>query len=651
MSKRNIILVAILLLWNFPLRAEQFISGADTAMILSLDEVVVTGTMTPRSLKDTPVLTKVISGNDIRESGATTRVEALENFIPGVCFDPNQAMGDNIQIQGLENKYILILIDGERLVGERTEKVNLSRLNTADIKQVEIVNGASAALYGSNAIGSVVNIITRDVNEPLRGDVRVRQSNYLNVIDASLGFKVKPFSSKTSFTRKNMDKYTVKNTSYTANPYEDYSLSQSFKYTNARFSAELKGNYYNQENWLLEKNQTRVDENYTLGAKLLYIFSGKNTLTLSGNSDNYDGKLVYKLRNDSTVRANASQYTSFRLTDAWSATDKIQLVGGAEVNLENVFSYNQFDMQNKKYASNWNLFAQSEFKTEAGLEALLGARYIRHSQFGGYLSPSMSLMYRLDNFRFRSSISNGFKTPTLKELYMEYPHWIGIPVPGEQPPFWVIGNENLSPEESWYKSVSAEYLANDINASITVYDNSIKNKINTLSVSNTAENRWEMRYENVEEAQISGIDLSVQYAFLKYFQLRGGYAYTNAVDKKTNRQLSGNSKHTATLNVQFRQNHLPFLPSSTQWGYHLLLSGRVMSPRTNYTENNGEIAELATGNYYVANFVYTQRFPLYKNLKGDFQFGINNLLDHINKDFASYNPGRTYFVSLGIRFN
>ncbi|MDR1810651.1 MAG: TonB-dependent receptor [Prevotella sp.] len=646
MSKQTVIFVAALSLCLPALPAQPHISPADTSAVVALNEVVVTGTMTPRALKDSPVLTKVISGNDISQSGAATLVEALEYFIPGVSFEPSQAMGDNIQIQGLDNKYILILIDGERLVGERTEKVNLSRLNTADIKQVEIINGAAAALYGSNAIGSVVNIITRDTNKPLQSNLRMRQSDYLNVIDASLGFKLKSFSSKTSFTRKDMDAYTVKNTSYTANPYEDYSLSQTFKYINNKFSAELKGNYYNQENWLLEKNQTRVDENYTLGAKLLYVFSDKNTLTLSGNSDNYDGKLVYKLRNDSTVRANSAQYTSFRLTDAWKVTGNIQLVGGSEVNLENVFSYNQFNAQEKKYASNWNLFAQGEFKTETGLEALLGMRYIHHSQFGGYLSPSMSLMYRLDNFRFRSNISNGFKTPTLKELYMEFPHYIG-----ENLPFWVVGNENLSPEESWYKSASAEYLSGGVNASVTVYDNSIRNKINTLTIFNEALNRTEMKYENVEEARIAGIDLSVQYSFLNYFQLRGGYAFTDAIDKTTGRQLSGNSKHTATMNLRFGQPCLPFLPKVAGLSYNLLLSARIMSPRTVYSETNGAVTELSTGSYYIANFVYTQYFPVYKDLKGDFQFGINNLLNNVNKDFAAYNPGRTFFVGLGIRFN
>lgn len=637
MSKQTTIFSLTFFLYALTVQAQQKELETDSlAGVHYLNEVVVTGVLAPRTLKDTPVLTKIISGGEIRLSGATTLIEALEIFVPGVSFTPGQAMGDDVQIQGLENKYVLILVDGERLVGERTEKVNLARLNTGDIKQVEIINGASSTLYGSNAVGSIINIITRDVNKTLQGDINFRCSNYLDIMNASVGFKVKKLSSKTSFSRKDLSTYTVRNTGYVTDPYEDYSLSQSFKYKNDKFTAELKGNYYNQENWLMQKWQKRIDENITVGAKASYTFSEKNILTLSGHSDNYNGK-IDSLYNRRIIRANASQYNSFRLTDVWNVTDKIHVVGGTEANFENVFSYNQFDSQNKKYAYNWNLFAQGELKTETGLEALLGARYIRHSKFGGYFAPNISLMYRLDNFRLRGNISNGYKIPTLKELYMEYPHWIG-----ENLPFWIIGNEKLSPEESWYKAVSAEYLDNKINASVTVYDNSIRNKINTIRIFNETENRWEMKYQNVEEAHVTGIETSLQYSFLKYFQLRGGYAFTNAVDKTTGQQLDNNSKHTATANITFKQPHLPFIRSATQWSYYMLLSARVMSSRI--------VDKQPTGNYYTANFVYTQRFPIYKDLKGEFQFGINNLTDNINKYFAEYNPGRTYFASIGIKF-
>jgi outer membrane receptor for ferrienterochelin and colicins len=292
------------------------------------------------------------------------------------------------------------------------------------------------------------------------------------------------------------------------------------------------------------------------------------------------------------------------------------------------------------------LFTQADFKTETGLETLVGARYTNHSQFGAYLSPKISLMYRLDDFRFRGSISNGFKAPTLKEMYMNFPHRIG-----EDIPFYVIGNADLVPEESWYKSLSAEYIGNKINASLTVHQNAIKNKINTIQQWNEAQNRTEMLYENVEDAEITGIDLSFQWAFLKHFHLRGGYSYADAIDKDTRLQLYGNSKHTGTMSLIFKQRHLPLF-SSLETPYTLSLSGRVMSPRIFSTKNEetGIITDESTGNYFISNFVYSQQFPIYNKWKGDLQFGINNLLNYTNRDFLSNNPGRLYFVSVGVKF-
>jgi outer membrane receptor for ferrienterochelin and colicins len=613
-----------------------------SSMSRYLDEVVVTGTLTARTLKNTPVLTRLISGNDIRESGAVTVLEALENFMPGVNFSPN-AMGDNIQIQGLDNKYILILVDGERLVNERTENVNFSRLNASDVKRIEIINGASSVLYGSNAIGAVINIITKDVDKPFQGLARLRYSNYNSYVgDASVGFKLNDFTSKTSLSAKNSDGYL------NIDPYSDYALSQVFKYRHKdRWNAELKGTYYHNESWYLQKFQTRLDHNYTIGGKLQYFFSSQHALALSLNSDAYKGDQVYKLRHDSTVFVNSSRYTSLRLVDSWDVTELIQLVSGGEINWEETFSYNQFGFDpGWKDASNANLFAQAEFKTESGLEALAGARYTHHSQFGGYFSPKISLMYRSGDFRFRGNISNGYKAPTLKELYMNFPHRIG-----EDVPFWVIGNEALVPEESWYKAFSAEYIVAKLNVSLIVHHNSIKNKINTEQIWNEAQSRTEMKYRNVEDARIMGIDLSWQWSFLQNFQLKGGYSYADAIDQQTRRQLSGNSKHTATLNLVFKQQRLPFVSSSISCPYSLLLSGRAMSPHIFYSEDaNGEIVGNSTGSYFLSNAVYTQQFPLYKEIKGDLQLGVNNLLNYVNRDALANNPGRRFFVSLGLSF-
>lgn len=624
-----------------------------------LDAVVVTGTRTPRALKDSPVLTKVISGTDIAESGAVTALEALENFVPGVLFTPN-AMGDNINIAGLDNKYILVLVDGERLVNERTENVNFSRLNAFDIKQIEIIDGASSVLYGSNAIGSVINIITRDTERPFEGEGRVRYSEYNTWVgNVMLGFKTGKLSSRTTFSSQSSDGYDANrnkvSSGFSMNPYCDYSVGEKLKYAfSEKWDIELKGSLYRNETWFIHKYQTRQDKNYSWGGKLNYTVCPTHKLTLSGNTDNYKGYIVYKLLDDPKDYANGSANTTFRLLDVWDATGKIQVVSGVEVNLEETYSADQFgEIPGDRDANNWNLFTQGEFKTETGLEALLGARYTRHSDFGGYLSPKISLMYKLSDFRFRANLSNGFKAPTLKEMCMVFPHKIGDDVP-----FWIIGNPGLVPEEAWYKAISAEYIGRTLNASVTVHDNLIQDKIVTEQNWNSSMNRTELKYENVEDTRITGVDVSVQWDFLNNFSLRGGYSFADASDRTTGWQLPGYSKHNVSCNLTFRQKHLPFLSRRTKTPYSLILLGRFMSSRVLNREvlyDTDGITVLGkeeekSGNYFVANLVYNQRFPIYKRIRGNLQFGINNLFDYVNHDSAATNTGRTCFVNLGASF-
>lgn len=615
-----------------------------------LNTVVVTGTLTRRTLKDSPVLTKVISSKELREMGAVTALDALENLMPGVHFDPNP-MGDNIQIQGLGNKYILILVDGERLVNERTEGINFARLNTADIKQIEIINGAASVLYGSNAIGAVINIITKDVNKPVEGMAAARYSKYDTFnADASLGLKFGDFSSKTTFNTKSSDGYSVTSDGYTrtVDPYSDYTIGQTFRYKiKDKIDVKVNGRYYRNELWFLKKFQTRVDENYNYGGQLNYVFSDKNVLTFSGNHDSYEGNTVYKRMADSTEFNNDSKNTTLRLVDIWSVNDKIQWVNGAEYNYESTFSYNQFGDPGSENARSGDFFSQGEFKTETGLEAVIGLRYTHHSEFGGHVSPKISLMYKYSDFCFRGGLSNGYKTPTVKEMYMNFPHKIG-----DQISFYVIGNPNLIPEESWYQFISAEYITPNINASVTVYKNNIQNKINTIEVENKALERWEMRYENVDDAEIYGVDAFAQVNLWKCLYVKTGYAYANAKDKNTGLQLAGNSKHNATLSFTLRE-YLPF-QNKTRFPFSLMLSGRLSSPRI-YDEisvddsENEIVTESRSDTYFTCRAVYSQTFPIYKSLVGDIQLGVDNLFDYVNTD-VSVNPGRTFFVSAGFRF-
>ncbi len=122
-------------------------------------EIIVTGDRRARRRSEAVTRTEVITRQDIVKSGANSAADVLE-FTPGVEIRRG-IRGRSIRLQGLDPQYVLILIDGERVVGRVDNAIALTRIKSGEIERIEIVKGASSALYGSDAIGGVVNIITR----------------------------------------------------------------------------------------------------------------------------------------------------------------------------------------------------------------------------------------------------------------------------------------------------------------------------------------------------------------------------------------------------------------------------------------------------------------------------------------------------------
>ena len=147
---------------------------ADTLADHTLDQVVVTGTRTPKSLLSTPVQTLVISGDDIRKADATDLRDLLSQVLPGVEFSYAMNQQTHMNFAGFGGQSVLVLVDGQRLAGETMDDVDFARLDMQNVDHIEIVKSAASALYGSNAAGGVINIITKDAAATWHANVNAR---------------------------------------------------------------------------------------------------------------------------------------------------------------------------------------------------------------------------------------------------------------------------------------------------------------------------------------------------------------------------------------------------------------------------------------------------------------------------------------------
>jgi outer membrane receptor for ferrienterochelin and colicins len=164
--------------------------------VVNLNEVVVTATRTPKLLKDVPYVTKVITAQDIQKVDVNTIEDLLKTLLPGVEFTYSMNQQTSLNMQGFGGNAVLFLIDGERLAGETLDNVDYDRLTLNNVERIEIVKGAASSLYGSNAVGGVVNIITKKQTRKLSVNVYSRWSAYdSRRYGGSLGFKTGVFTS------------------------------------------------------------------------------------------------------------------------------------------------------------------------------------------------------------------------------------------------------------------------------------------------------------------------------------------------------------------------------------------------------------------------------------------------------------------------
>ena len=205
----------------------------DTVLTQKLEDVVITATRTYRQLSSLPLPAQLISKNELIESNRI-RLNNILNEQTGLITVQNFIGGEGIQMQGLDSEYTLVLIDGVPLVGRSAGTLDISRIAIGNIKQIEIVKGASSSLYGSEALGGVINIITDNPRKQgLKGNVSYNYGTF-NTQDGNLNldYKKGKISVGTFINRNSSDGFDLVNAVdvNTIDPYENYTFNAKVNY-------------------------------------------------------------------------------------------------------------------------------------------------------------------------------------------------------------------------------------------------------------------------------------------------------------------------------------------------------------------------------------------------------------------------------------
>lgn len=526
-----------------------------------LETVVVTATRTPKLLKDVPIITRVISAEEIERADVVHIGELLETELPGLEFSYSMNQQVSLNMQGFGGNSVLFLVDGERLAGETLDNIDYNRLNLDNVARVEIVKGAASSLYGSNAVGGVVNIITKEPSEPWSVNVNTRYSTLGEKVGSlSAGFKAGKLSGLTNAQYVQSDSIPLKNDGDYSKIYGswNYNIKQQLIYKptdNLKFTGKA-GYYFRQRDASEDVKDNYRDFSGSLKAE--YDFGESDNLTLSYTFDQYD-KSDFLVANRRDVREYSNVQHNVRALWSHSFGEKDNIVFGGDFMRDYLLSYQFEDGAKTQYTG--DLFGQLDWNPTERLNFVSGLRFDYFSDRGLFhASPKLGAMYKIGNCSVRGSYAGGFRAPSLKEMYMSF-NMANI--------FMIYGNPDLEPEESHNFSLSAEYMTRRYNLTVTGYYNLVDNRITTA----WSEALKGQLYTNMAPLQVAGVDLNFSAAYDFGLKYRISYTYTHERIEKGQPMTSSTRPHSATVKIEYGKDWRVY-------GFDVALTGRLMSAVT-----------------------------------------------------------------------
>ena len=668
----------------------------------TLQEVVVTATGTGHLLKNVPVQTEVISRKMLDSYGGKSIEDILEGLTASFSFNEGD-MGSKAQLGGLGNGYILILIDGKRIHGDNGGENDLGLIDPNDIERIEIVKGAQSALYGSDAMAGVVNIITkRHDTDGLLLENTTRYGRFNDIRQHNgVGIRIGKVQSYTGFQLQHNDGW--QNTSQefaeghvvtdsrnkTVNKFTNWQVSERLTYSPAKdldlyaagsfyrkiINRPTNGNYASCDVYtydLLYRNASA-----SLGGKLFTNRKKKDyvSLDVDWNKHAYYYHYTSKTYEDAYIDGELEHGVPFfpgqerlqadqqRIMAMLKGVFHLPYSNTLNVGAEYRYDYLKAPMRTAGGSADDNtaaVYAQDEFNALKWLNITAGARLVDNKKYGLHFTPKVSMMASMGDFRLRLGWSQGFKSPTVKELYYRYLHVMGSTT------FFNMGITSLTPQTSNYFSAGLEYRNDRFTVSVTGYLNKLDNMIALVNVpvdelpkdvttgylGDGSGKVTARRYMNMENAKTYGVDVNVAYNITKELSLTGNYSYldtkANMYDTDHSRMkkavIDGMAHNKWNASVIYGHRFCPY--------YRLGASLSTRGSSKRYYENNGNGKHFQIWRINTTHDFGKMNAPLSYKV----ELGVDNIFNYRDTTMHPYHLGTTtggtsVYVSFAVKFN
>lgn len=525
--------------------------------LATLPAVVTTGTRTSNSQADSPVEVQLIDAEDIRRSGARDVAELLERE-GGLHATRSAGRGSRIELQGLSSEHVLVLVDGRRLIGRINGAIDLSRLPVGDIERIEIVKGPSSALYGADALGGVINIISRRGSREDGGALTVRADEDENLdLRGHAGWTLGPLQGSSSAGFSLLQPYDLDGSTVSTDAVDGDSRfvsSNADWRINDKASLGLSGSYLLDDGKRIDGGSAnrffdthkRVEE-VRVGAAPRYALDANTDLSGDFYYDRYFDQFLQTDRADGSVSLDEETLDEIYVAGAQLEHRRGQhrLIGGLEAQFERLEA-DRLDQTGER--DRQAVYAQDEWTPawrEGRLSVVPGLRYDRDSQFGDQFSPKLALRYAAsEDWVLRAGLGRGYRAPDFKQLLLLFEN------PGVG--YRVEGNPDLKPERSLGFNLGATWqAAPGASFSLGAYHNRVRELIDVIQTE--AGPPIVFSYRNVSSATLTGLDAQARLRPWQPLEVQLGYGWLHSRDDDTGEELSGRAEHRANAVLRYSQ--------------------------------------------------------------------------------------------------
>ena len=372
---------------------------------IGMETVVVTGTRTPKLLKDAPIVTRVITADDIRKADATNIGDLLQAELPGIEFSYSMDQQTSLDMQGFGGNAILFLVDGERLAGETLDNIDYSRLNLDNVERIEIVKGAASSLYGSNAVGGVINIISKETEEPWTLNLNGRYGSHNDQrYGGTVAFRAGDFRNSLNVQHTSTDPIDVGSVGKDGEENDfsrvygnrTWNFKERLVYTptdKLRLTGRLGYFFRERDKSTSSKDRYR---DFSGGLRGNYTFSQRNGLELSYSFDQYD-KSDFDPVQDYDLRDYTNVQHTLRALYNHSLNERNTLIVGGDFMRDYLMSY-QFTDNGSHEQYTADAFAQFDLNPVKNLNIMTAVRFDYYSEADvKNTSSKLGIMYKWRN--------------------------------------------------------------------------------------------------------------------------------------------------------------------------------------------------------------------------------------------------------------